>query len=942
MVRILFGFVLFLYGISGFAQSSNAIEGEIYVKIKTIHISKIKTVLNNGKEETELPGLRGALKNKNKLTVSKISKVKGSKNGLERIYKVKIDSTENIEQILKDLKNSGLYEYVEKKYARFIIANPNDPGFATQWSLKKVKAPQAWDINPGGAQVIVAVIDNAIQTTHPDLQANMLRGFDASDNDLDPNPPDSTYTHGTHVAGIVSAVTNNGIGISSAGNNKVKVLPIKATPNGLPPNSIYDGFEGIVMAVDSGANIISISWGGTGASQAEQEIINYARANNVLVVSAAGNSNNDVKIYPAAYNNVISVASTDSTDVRSSFSSYGSTVDIAAPGRGILSTIPFNKYINFSGTSMATPLVSSALGYLWSCFPTLTIDQIEALLKNTADKIDIQNPTFIGKLGSGRVNMLNAVACKTLGLDAATVTIPPSMFICPGDSIILNTTLVAGTSYKWYHNNTLLTESSNILKASALGVYKLNIKNGLCDRTLSIPEVKSNPLKSAIPIVTDIEKNYCQGADTLKITGNLGAFSNSFEYNYTGPQVGYDANLSSGPNPNFEINDLPGFIDSINVSITWIKKDGGNFASCGIADGGEGPFNEELGFSLKSPSGKIYNLVLPDTYLTGAVTSGVVTTVFKMNAATFASGLPISGSFKPVDSFSDLFGKVGLGSWTLLPVDNSEIDPLCVSGFKIKFYTNANTSQPHVSWWSAASGGTLLSNTTSLIQSNLPIGTHTFYVQNRCDFFCVSDIKPAKIIINNVPKIVGVPFSKVILTFGQYIDIQNAQSTSIFVDNNFKYYIQGIKNTGQPFSYLLSNYSPEVSPVTICGNVDYLLLGTGCSGQISWSTGEVNSRILIQNMSVNSQITASCIQSWTCTTPPPANFDFMLANGVKNLSKKIVPNSLQDFYGTQVFSNQIISPVSKINYTGSSSIVLQPGFSAEKGNFFKAQIGVCP
>jgi serine protease len=942
MVRVLFSIFLLILSFTAFAQDSNAIEGEIYVKIKTIHITKIKSIFSNGKEIMELPGIKGTLKNKNKLEVSKISKVKDSKNGIERIYKIKIDSTENIDQVLKDLKSSGLYEYVEKRYVRNIIFTPNDPGYTTQWSIKKIKAPQAWDINPGNAQVIVAVIDNAIQTTHPDLQANMLRGFDASDNDLNPNPPDSTYTHGSHVAGIVSAVNNNGIGISSAANNKVKVLPIKATPNGSPANSIYHGFEGLIMAVDSGANIVSISWGGTGASQAEQDVINYARSHNVVIVAAAGNSNNDVKIYPASYNNVISVASTDSTDIRGSFSSYGPTVDIAAPGRGILSTIPFNKYINYSGTSMATPLVSSCLGYLWSCFPTLTMDQLEALLKNTADKIDIQNPTFVGKLGSGRINLLNAVACRTLGLDTAKVLVPNSYFLCNGDSVNLQTLAQAGVTYTWKLNGTTLPQNTNLLKATEIGNYSVKLVKGQCTIQLSIPEIKANPLKSGLPLTLNLDKPYCTGPDTLKATGNLCAFGNSFERVYVGPQVGYDGNRISGVNPSLEINDVPGNLDSISVSITWIKKNGGDHTSCGVADGGLRPFNDEVSFALKSPSGKIYNLVFPETYTSGTVTSGLVTTVFKMNAASFAAGLPASGSFKPQDSFADLFGKTPLGTWTLLPSDNSELDPLCVGAYKITFYTNAATSQQHLSWWDSAVGGTQISPNGNLIQNNLAIGSYQYFAQNRCDFFCPSDRKPAKITINSVPKVVGIPFSKVILTFGQSVDIQNATSTSIFVDNNFKYYINGIKSNGQPFSHLLSNSSPEVSPVSLCGNVDYLLIATGCSGQVSWSTGEVNSRILIQNLNSNSQITASCNQTWACATPAPVNFEFKLANSVQNLSQKISPNSLQDFYGSQIISSQIISPVSKINYSGSSSVMLQPGFSVEKGNVFKAQIGTCP
>ncbi len=942
MIRILFISVCFFLTSLAMAQQVTIKEGEIYVKIKTLHISKVKSTQNNGKESLEMPGLNTFLKNKNKSSAVKFSKVKDSKNGIERIYKIKIDSTENFEDVIRNLKKTGYYEFVEKKLVRNIIFTPNDPGYSSQYHLRKIKAPDAWDLNPGGATIVVAVIDNAVQTTHPDLQANMLRGFDVSNNDLDPNPPDSTYTHGSHVAGIVGAVNNNGMGISSAANNKVKVLPIKATPDGVPPSGIYDGFEAIVMAADSGAKIISISWGGNEYSQMEQDVIDYARSKNALVVAAAGNSNNDVKIYPAAYNHVISVACLDSTDIRSSFSSFGNTVDVSAPGRGILSTIPFNKYIKYSGTSMATPLVSACLGYIWSCFPTMSLDSLELLLKNTTDNIDIENPTFVNKLGTGRVNLLNALACKTQGLDALTFNSPASMYICNGDSITLTGPLVAGASYQWYMNSTLLSETSHILKTNTLGRPRMQITKNQCKRSFELENIKPNPLKSPIPLANNIERNYCQGADTLKITGNLCVFPNFVDKVYSGPTIGYDANLKSGAHPFVDVNDVPGNIDSIQVSVTWVKKAGGDQNSCGLADLGNSPFNEELSLSLLSPSGKIYDLVASGSYKKGLISSGIVTTTFKMSADSMVSNLPITGNFKPMTSFLNLNGKPAFGTWTLLANDNSGLDPLCVSGFKIRFYTNANTGQQHLSWWSASTGGSLLSNNGNLIRTNMPIGTHEYYAQNKCDFYCVSDRKAAKITIKNTPSVVGIPTVKLLLTAAQIFEISNASTYSFIINPNNTYNIQGINSANQPFSYLLSNSAPEISPISICNAVDYLLIATGCAGQVSWNTGELNAGFLVKTVTANTLFTASCNQAWSCTPPPPTIFNFQNNSSVFNLTQNAPSNSLQSYFGSQIISSQTIKPVSKINYTGSSSILLQPGFSVENGNVFKAQIGVCP
>ena len=720
------------------------------------------------------------------------------------------------------------------------------------------------------------------------------------------------------------------------------MLPIKATPNGVPANGIYDGFEAIVMAADSGAKIISISWGGTDFSQMEQDVVNYARSKNALIVAAAGNSNNDAKIYPAAYNNVISVACLDSTDIRSSFSSFGNTVDISAPGRGILSTIPFNKYIKYSGTSMATPLVSACLGYIWSCFPTMSLDSLELLLKNTADNIDVLNPTFINKLGTGRVNLLNALSCKTQGLDALAFVSPASMYICTGDSITLTGPLVAGASYQWYMNSNLLSETSHILKTNSLGRPRMQITKNQCKRSFELENIKPNPLKSPLPIVNNIEKNYCQGADTLKIGGSACVFPNFVDKVYAGPTIGYDGNLKSGANPFVDINDVPGNIDSIQVSVTWVKKAGGDQNSCGLADVGNSPFNEELSMSLLSPSGKIYDLVASGSYKKGLTSSGIVITTFKMSADSVVSNLPVTGNFKPMTSFVDLFGKPAFGTWTLLANDNSGLDPLCVSGFKIKFYTNANTGQQQLSWWSQSTGGSILSSSGNLIRTNMAIGTQEFYAQNKCDFYCVSERKAAKITIKSTPSIVGIPSEKLLLTISQIFEISGALSYSFVANSNNTYNIEGLNSLNQPFNYLLSSSAPETSPISICKPTDFLLIANGCAGQVIWSSGEQNTGLLVKTISANTIYSASCNQNWACTPPPPTFINFQNSSSVLSLTQNTASNSFQSYYGAQINSSQLIKPVSKINYTGSSSILLQPGFSVESGNVFKAQIGVCP
>jgi serine protease len=827
---------------------------------------------------------------------------------------------------------------------RKIISTPNDVSYPSQWSLDKIKAPQAWDENPGGSPVIVAVVDNAVQTTHVDLAANMVGGKDmSSDTDFDPNPPNDTFNHGTHVAGIVSAVTNNSIGIAGAANNKVKIMPIKATPDGGNPNSIYYGFEGVTWAVDNGAQIISLSWGGGGYSATEQAVIDYAFNNGVMVVAAAGNDNSEVVSYPAGYNHVISVASLDATDIKSSFSSFGTTVDISAPGRAILSTLPTNVYGSFSGTSMATPLVASCLGYLKSCFPFLNNGEIEELLKSTADDISSQNLVFDGKLGKGRINLLNAVACKNEGLDTLSLLITPTRYFCAGDSVKLYVRPIVGAVFNWYNNGLTLASTVNQIFAKEAGNYSLKIQKGNCIKSAKFNSLVINTSISPQPIVTNSESYYCSGlADTLKIVSASCSFPVSYEKTYAGPEVGYDNFLKSGANPTVNFEGVPGLIDSVQITIAWQKKDGGNANTCSTPDGGATPYNEEVSFELLGPTGKKVNLILAGTYARGTVTSGLVTMIFKTNAPSIINrSLPISGIFKPKDSFNTYNGDIPNGTWTLLPNDDSNIDPLCVSGFSVKIFTDANNSFSQTSWWDNLSGGNLLSSTSNLIKNNLPVGENNFYAQNRCTGLCPSVRTKSEIRIKNVPEIVAFKFSDILISPLQAQEVASAISYNIIKNPNNIYTVSGLNALNQNFSYIISNHGPHLSPVSICDSVSYALLAMGCNGQVVWSNGQSNRGILINNLKANSQITANCVQSWSCPIPPPSSFNFVMSSSPQFITGVLGNNVIQNTFGTQISSSQKILPTSNVNYRASQNILLTPGFKVENGNVFSAQIGNC-
>ncbi|MGF1925705.1 MAG: S8 family serine peptidase, partial [Bacteroidia bacterium] len=212
-------------------------------------------------------------------------------------------------------------------------------------------------------------------------------------------------------SGIASAVSNNAKGVASiAFNAKLMIIKAGADNNA---TAIYKGYEGIKYAADHGVKIINCSWGGPGGGQFGQEMIDYAVAKGSLVIAAAGNESTEEPSYPAAYKGVLSVASVTNNDIKSSFSNYGASVDISAPGSSIYNTLNGNKYGYNSGTSMSTPMVASAAALVKARYPNYDGLQIGEVLRTTADPIDAMNSIYANKIGKGRLNVLNALTLNT-------------------------------------------------------------------------------------------------------------------------------------------------------------------------------------------------------------------------------------------------------------------------------------------------------------------------------------------------------------------------------------------------------------------------------------------------------------------------------------------------------------------------------------------------
>ncbi len=345
------------------------------------------------------------------------------------------------EAVVDSLQRSGQVAFAELDYAAHStdMVTPTDPGWGNQWGPRQIEAPAAWAVVTGTPGVIVAVVDSGLKLDHEDLAAQRwtnageIPGNFVDDDgngkiddvngwhffhryttsgfvpDEDANVQDD-YGHGTHVAGIVAAAANNGVGITGIAPG-ARVMPVKVLDQ-YGTGWYSDIAAGIVYAADNGARVINLSLGGTPDSQTLREAVDYARSRGALVVAATGNSGGAV-LYPAAYDPVLAVAATDANDQRASFSNFGPQVDLAAPGVDIYSTWPWvTGYFTKSGTSMAAPHVSGAAALIWSYQPNLPATAVANALERTA--VDLGETGWDAYTGWGRLDLYRAVQAAAL------------------------------------------------------------------------------------------------------------------------------------------------------------------------------------------------------------------------------------------------------------------------------------------------------------------------------------------------------------------------------------------------------------------------------------------------------------------------------------------------------------------------------------------------
>ncbi|TSC87924.1 MAG: peptidase S8/S53 subtilisin kexin sedolisin [Microgenomates group bacterium Gr01-1014_16] len=327
----------------------------------------------------------------------------------------------------KILAANPLVEFAEPDYVAKALEVPNDPNFADkQWGLNNtgqtilgvagvvdadIDGPEAWDV-ASGAGVRVAVLDTGVDQDHEDISAKVVLDEDFSGS----GSVDDFYGHGTHVAGIIAAATNNGLGVAG-GCPQCVILDGKVLGNN--GSGAYSWIaNGITWAADNGARVINLSLGGTARSLTLERAVNYAWNKGAVIVAAAGNSGSSSKLYPAAYTKVIAVAATNNLDAKASWSNWGvKWVDVAAPGENIFSTFPNHPFVigtnygraqNYdfaSGTSMATPMTAAVAGMVWSSSWGTSNSAVRARIEGKADKISGTGTYW----SAGRVNAATAV-----------------------------------------------------------------------------------------------------------------------------------------------------------------------------------------------------------------------------------------------------------------------------------------------------------------------------------------------------------------------------------------------------------------------------------------------------------------------------------------------------------------------------------------------------
>lgn len=609
-------------------------------------------------------------------------------------------------------------EYAEPKFMRYLDYTPADPLYAggapgpQTTYLNRIKASQGWDIVradstaggiiPKSGRVIIATVDGGTMWSHQDLVGNLwintledvngngvfdnspapggdIDGLDQDGNGYEddvigwnftndnPDPRGNSNTpqssdHGTATASYFGASTNNGLGMAGVAFN-CRLMPV-ATASATSDNGIAYGYEGIVYAAENGAAVINCSWGGTGYSQFEQDVITSVTAMGSLVVGAAGNDGvwNDLnQHYPSGYIGVLAVGSiTKTTDAKSSFSNYGTTVPVYAPGENVVSCVDQDggttyQSSGWSGTSMSAPHAAGLAGLVKTYHPSWTPDQIRAQIRVTSDSIDGSNGSITGKVGHGRINFLRALTESHPGLElvnfSATTPRGENVVFLAGDTINISAAL----------RNVLSATASNVTvtvttsDASVTVLQNPNVVSSIAGGE----QVTLSPMALKVSAsLTTAKKVFIK----LSFSSNGGADKDA-----TGFMVSVYPSLPNWSLQNGATSSIIS-LKAVNDQVLWAGGNAG--AVTRTTDGGQHWFD----VSSATISGDIYNISAADANLAFVTTTPSTTTFIYRTTdggASWAQVYSQSGGFIDAIHMFDVTNGLAMGDpvggkWTIL------------------------------------------------------------------------------------------------------------------------------------------------------------------------------------------------------------------------------------------------------------------------------------
>jgi len=621
-------------------------------------------------------------------------------------YAIDLADGVGIEQAIEYYRNLAGVDFAQADFVISTEKTSNDTYASSQWALSAIGAQTAWNYTTGSNTIIVAVIDTGVDYTHPDLAANIWQntgeiagngidddrngfvddrfGYDFANNDS--NPIDDNG-HGTHVAGIIGAVGNNRLGVVGV-NWNVKIMSVKfmdANGSGYLSNAV----RAVNYAVQMGAKVLNNSWGGGGFDAAMASAITNAQNRGVIFVAAAGNTatNNDVTPqYPANYanSNVVSVAATDSANNLATFSSYGrTTVDIAAPGVSILSTLNGNRYAYYSGTSMATPYVAGAMALVWSLNPNWTYSQvISNVLNNTTSLASLNGKVATG----GLLNIGKAITA------AAPVVTPPAPTPAPTPApSITNATFVGGSGFL---NGVRITFAAPI-NSSTFTAADVNI-TGPNGQRIAVTSISAVVGSNNTQFIANFATQTSIGAYSAKIGPDIRDVSNKLmDQNKNGVAgeaadvfalsgaLGGTATFASGT-LNQTIADLATLTSSItinqHISISDLK----------VTVNLRHTYDSDLVIKLVSPTGK--EIVLFNRR--GGSSDNMTNTTFSDSGTTAvrAAAAPFTGTFRPEMALSAYKNLNAFGTWKLVITDMARYDTGTLVNWSLTVTTGSSSA----------------------------------------------------------------------------------------------------------------------------------------------------------------------------------------------------------------------------------------------------------